>query len=64
MNIKIPVLETKENCHCQVCRGQVGWDCREEWGHGHVIEAITVARNCEYQNTCLRIKAQLSLPGM
>ena len=37
----------------------MGWGCREECGHGPVIEAITVARNCEYQNTCLRIKSTI-----
>ena len=31
--------------------------------HRPLIEAIPVTRNCEYQNICLRIKAQLSLPG-
>ena len=25
-------------------------------GQGPVIEAITVARNCEYQNTCARLE--------
>lgn len=30
--------------------------------HRPLIETIPVARNCEYQNICLRIKAQLSLP--